>query len=173
MTNTAIAQAVEPLRADAMDRARKAAGMLAEDTLKDQAAHPEQYTYPMGLGNSAWKIQKARRDRFLSLVTTKSDYVPGTGYVESYTRDEEKIAAFIAAAVEAAGLAYTAFIEKLESKVGAHSAATLEGSHVWGYSVLTVTKADGSVERWKTQQIVNVSVHGLLFNQWPSRKMKG
>ena len=44
---------------------------------------------------------------------------------------------------------------------------------MWGYSVLTVTKEDGSVERWKTQQIMNISVLGLLFAQWPSRKMKG
>jgi hypothetical protein len=67
---------------------------------------------------------------------------------------------------------YTAFIQKLEGKVGAHTAAALDGSHVWGFSILTVTKADGTVEKWKTEQIINVSVLGKVFNQWPSRKVK-
>jgi len=157
-----------------MERTRKAAIDLAERTIADQSANPAAYVYPFGMGNREWKMQKARRDRFLSLVDSKSVYDRSMqgGYREIYTRNEEKIAEFVSKAVEAAGAQYTAFIAKLEDKVGAHTAATLEGSHVWGYSFLTVTKADGAVEVWKTQQITNVSVHGLLFNQWPSRKVK-
>jgi hypothetical protein len=34
-----------------------------------------------------------------------------------------------------------------------------------------VTKG-GTVERWKTQQIVNVSRLGKLFNQWPTRQLQ-
>jgi hypothetical protein len=54
-----------------------------------------------------------------------------------------------------------------------HADASITGTHIWGHSVLTVTLPNGTVERWKTQQIVNQSKLGLLFNQWPSRKMKG
>jgi hypothetical protein len=79
---------------------------------------------------------------------------------------------FVAAAIELAATQYVAFVAKLVGKIGAVDSATLAGSHVWGYSILTVTKSDGSSERWQTQQIVNQSKLGTLFNQWPSRKVK-
>ena len=86
--------------------------------------------------------------------------------------NDEKVAKARLDEQAAAALAYDAFIAKLIAKVGDCVAATIDGSHVWGYSHLTVTKADGSVEVWKTQQILNRSVLGTLFNQWPSRRVK-
>lgn len=74
---------------------------------------------------------------------------------------------------EATAAAYDAFICKLVAKVGAGVlCASLEGSHVWGYSILTVTKLDGTVERWKTQQITNYTQYGTPYLQWPTRKVK-
>ncbi|MNE44768.1 hypothetical protein D3C80_1390130 [compost metagenome] len=81
-------------------------------------------------------------------------------------------ALFVKQAQENASAQYDAFIAKLEAKIGEVTAAILSGEHVWGHSILTVTKADGTTEKWKTQMIVNVSVLGNLFNQWPTRKVK-
>lgn len=72
-----------------------------------------------------------------------------------------------------AAMNYDMFICKMVTKVGPDAvSATIEGSHVWGNSILTVTKKGDVVERWHTQTIWNVSKYGLPFNQWPSRKMK-
>jgi len=67
---------------------------------------------------------------------------------------------------------YEEFVAKLIGKIGHVKAAELDGNHVWAHSILTVTKLDGTIERWKTQQITNVSKLGKYFNQWPTRKMK-
>jgi hypothetical protein len=72
-----------------------------------------------------------------------------------------------------AGSRYVSFVAKMVKKIGDVADASLEGNHVWGNSILTITREDGSRERWFTQQIINVSKWGRLFNQWPSRKMKG
>lgn len=61
---------------------------------------------------------------------------------------------------------------KLEMKIGEHLTATLEGNHVWGDSFITVEKANGENERWRTHTILNVSKLGLYFNQFPTRKIK-
>ena len=86
--------------------------------------------------------------------------------VPSNRRAEE----VLARTAEEASLAFDAYIAKLTAKVGECAAAEMNG-HLWDYSILTITRADASVERWKTQCIVNVSVLGKLFNQWPTRKM--
>lgn len=66
---------------------------------------------------------------------------------------------------------FDAYVTKLEAKVGDCVTASVEG-YLWNQSILTVTKADGSVECWKTQMIINVSSLGKLFNQFPTRKLK-
>lgn len=43
------------------------------------------------------------------------------------------------------------------------------GSNVWGYSHIVV---NGGEQRWRTKMIVNVSVYGKPFNQWPTRLVK-
>lgn len=89
----------------------------------------------------------------------------------------EAIERFVQENRDIAAMNYDMFICKMVSKVGPDVvSATIEGSHVWGNSILTVTKKipifGEVVERWHTQTIWNVSKYGLPFNQWPSRKMK-
>lgn len=166
---TAIAAAVEPLRADAISRARDEARKSANAILTDYAAHPGRYDYPNVARTTPreYEEQRARRARLLQLVKNA-----GTTMKPAYERDEAAVERFIDDAARMASEQYTLFIRKLEEKVGVHVSATLEGSHVWGYSTLTVTLADGSIQLWRTQQIVNVSKLGKLYNQWPSRKVK-
>ena len=85
--------------------------------------------------------------------------------------DREEIARFIKNSKEEAAAQYDAFVAKLIRKIGVVETAELTGNHVWSYSYLNVTKADGTKESWKTQMIVNVSKLGKLFNQWPTRKV--
>jgi flagellar basal body rod protein FlgC len=90
------------------------------------------------------------------------------------TRDEVKVQRFISDSEEATADLYNMFVCKLVKKIGAEAvSAKLEGNHVWSYSILTVTLKDGTVQRWKTQQITNCSVLGKYFPQWPTRLMKG
>lgn len=68
---------------------------------------------------------------------------------------------------------YDAYVAKLNMKIGEVTAATLQNlGGVWYNSILTVTKTDGTQERWSTQCILNRSKHNKLFNQFPTRKMK-
>lgn len=68
---------------------------------------------------------------------------------------------------------FLAFASKLELKVGAVTEASLQTLRgVWGESYLYVTTAEGVAQCWKTQTIVNRSVLGKLFFQWPTRIVK-
>lgn len=171
-TLTPVAAAVEPLRAAAVDHAAAQASDLAARTL---AAFESgefvmdltvQQIYTMGRTEKALHAAKADRVKSLTVVVRES------GKPARRVRDDKMIADFIEAAKERANGFYTSFIEKLEKKIGAHTAARLEGNHVWSSSLLFVTKADGSAEKWFTQQIINVSSLGRPFPQWPSRKVK-
>jgi len=88
------------------------------------------------------------------------------------TMDPEECERYIQEQKDDAAIEYDAFVAKLVKKIGKVEGATLQGNHVWGFSILTVSKADGTVEKWKTTQIWNRSKHGKEFPQWPSRKMR-
>ena len=85
--------------------------------------------------------------------------------------DAGRIELFLKQVALDAAADFDAYVGKLTKKVGDVVSAKVEGA-LWQGSRLTVTKADGSIERWNTQQIINVSVLGKLFNQWPTRKQK-
>jgi hypothetical protein len=85
--------------------------------------------------------------------------------------NEAGIARLVADAEAQAGASFDGYVAKLTEKVGECDSAAVVG-YLWQYSHLTVNKG-AVVEVWKTQQIVNVSVLGTLFNQWPTRKVKG
>lgn len=76
-------------------------------------------------------------------------------------------------AVYGARYNFLAYAWKLNTKVGEVVSAKLTTvAGVWGESYLDVTKADGSVIRWKTQTITNHSVYGTPYFQWPTRIVK-
>lgn len=175
----AIEAAVLPLKSDALARAEQEARKLIEKVRTELEAGDWDInavaSWPKNIWAHDYKAQCARTKLFQGL--TKND--PAKGYQISNGRDPLYVVMNDAAAeklVESlkaeAAAQYDAFVAKLTTKIGEVETAELAGNHVWGYSVLTVTKADGSVERWKTQQIVNYSKNHLPFNQWPTRKVK-
>ena len=186
-----VGRIVHPLKADAVksagDRARATIERVRADLeahgwkLKDVAPYPR---------NSYDRPARAKASLYGSL--TKEDEVASRAWYDAapeaegearreYFRagrpeivrmSERGCERHIATAEEVAAFEYDAFICKLVAKVGDCDDAALEGSHVWGHSILTVRKGD-TVERWKTQQIWNVSKLGNPYPQWPTRIVKG
>jgi hypothetical protein len=152
-----------------VDRVREA---LAEHGWDVNAAAP----YPWSL--HGYEADAAREKANLYGRLTKDD--PAKGYQSRgmgnpphfVVMDPKGVANYISWREREAATYYDAFIVKMVAKVGEVRDASIEGSHVWSFSILTVTLADGTIERWKTQEITNYSKLGLAFPQWPSRKLK-
>ena len=122
------------------------------------------------MSKAEYRTAKTRYEMARSLLITRREgvYVDSPVYADAVnTAAIERTLEMVA---ESAGASFDAYVAKLEKKVGAHDSATVVGA-LWNCSVLTVTKGD-KVENWKTQQIINCSSLGTLFNQWPTRLMK-
>jgi hypothetical protein len=172
---TPIAVAVEPLRASAVQRAAEYAEEYIAGVMANLARNGwdlnQAFPSPrIGMDRFAYAVASMQRANASRLTSwTKVSLRHGEPCI--VVRSDKGCAKFVQDAKDDADASYTAFIAKLEAKVGEHQRATLEGNHVWGYSVLTALTADGE-QRWKTQQIVNISKLGKVFNQWPTRLVK-
>lgn len=178
MTNP-IEAVVAPLKADAIESAaqyamnmvEKVKAKLEESGWDLNAAAP----YPHGcMGRNEYQLKHSTHTLFCRL--TKTDESKKQTYNFRSPRyvviDSDKVSRFIEDARTQAGFQYDAFVAKLVAKIGECSSAKLTGNHVWSHSILTVQKASGE-ESWKTQTIINTSKLGTVFNQWPTRKLKG
>lgn len=178
MTTNLIALAVEPLRSEAMDRAEaKAKEVLlgiSEKLTENNFDRDLFAPYPKGTDFSGYAPKKAYYD--LVRRCTKTNWPNASRSMKDPDigkMDFDVSAKFVKDAREDASAQYDAFIAKLTTKVGEGVVkAELTGNHVWGYSFLFVTLEDGSVQKWKTQMILNVSKLGKIFNQFPTRKVK-
>lgn len=174
-----VTAAVLPLKEQAQDRAEQEArqmiktalNLLEENGWDARAVAP--YPDSLRVGREQYRRMKAKHDFVLRITTTDhSKYYGsfrGPHYVLRCPEHEER---FVKLARDEAAAQYDMFVIKLVGKVGPVTEAKLEGSHVWGHSFLTVRNADGTQDIWKTQQIVNRSGLGTMFNQWPTRKLK-
>lgn len=181
MPKTPVRIAVEPLLKEAEDSAVISATNFIQKVTEDLASSgwdinkcaPYPSNVGVRMGHHDYHRMKAKYNLYHSLVTDASPSNLPRKVSDSYIVkiDPERQSRFIEDARRDAALQYESFIQKLENKIGGHSEAVLEGSHIWGYSILTVTTPEG-IERWKTHTIINVSKLGKLFNQYPSRKVK-
>ena len=174
-TSNAIELAVMPLKVVAIERAEKEAKELiirCTKILKDNGFDLNKVApYPSyKLNRNDYDIASSRYKLFRMFTRTRP--YRKMNEPEICVIDVNLIKKFIELSKEDASAQYDAFVAKLICKIGKVSEAKLTGNHVWSFSILTVTKADGTVENWKTQMIVNVSKLGKLFNQWPTRKVK-
>lgn len=185
-----LVEALEPTRAGAMDRAeeqarewaavRRAALEAAGNhlfTLYPEPAHPGRVSH----WSNEYQAYRAERKRIESLRAAY--FLIGKFADRCIDRDgtmvrlfeitDASIDAFVEKVRKQASDNHDAFVAKLTSKIGAPVlSASLFGDHVWDFSNLTVETAEGR-QIWRTQMIVNCSVLGKLFNQWPSRQVKG
>jgi hypothetical protein len=183
MTNP-IAAAVAPLKDRAIAGATEAAKKQIERIHAKLAEHgwDVDKAAPRGRSMKDSKAVYRQKNAEHQLFWAVTELVPRTTYAvnpPSIMRPSaEREAKFIAEAQADAAAQYEAFVAKLTAKVteslGSEPVAAelFSMGGVWGYSTVRVTAADGRVENWKTQQIINVSVLGKLFNQWPTRKVK-
>jgi hypothetical protein len=169
--------AVAPLKNDAIERAAQEASRMV-DHFRRRLAECENNAdilAPRPAYNDPSYKEKSARRALLNSLTVSLKGVLRHNEPDIRAMDDKNISYFIDQAKLDAAAQYDAFITKLMHKVGFCTSAELDGNHVWGYSILTVTYTDTDgqhQERFKTQMIVNVSKHGKLFNQWPTRKIK-
>lgn len=177
-----IEQLVQPLKLDAMNSASLRTLNTMERVKNDLEAAGGNINkcapYPSSLKMNKHDYLRAKMRYDLFHRLTRRDKTKPVSYRPSdpqyYVMCEDRMATYLANAVEAAASQYEAFVMKLCHKIGVDDVVggQLEGNHVWGESFITVKRKDGSRETWKTQQIWNVSKLGLDFPQWPSRKLK-
>lgn len=175
MTNP-VQAAVEPLKSDAIARAEKEARAIVDRLAKQlaDAGNDVAIVAPRprtDIGRNGYLEMRSKRDMFNRIVRYRDKYRSFNG-PQIADVCPELVERFVENSKRDAGLQYDAFVQKLVSKVGEATAAEIAGNHVWSRSTLTVTHPDGTTTRWRTQMIVNVSKLGLLFNQWPTRKVK-
>lgn len=174
-----IEQAVLPLKSDAVQRAEQDAKQIIANVEKNLSENGWDINIvsPYPSTNISWEefvLKNSRRKLYMYLTTKADSQQRGNSLHGAYIvkMNPATINMFIEESERMAEIEYDEFVFKLNNKIGEVVDAELSGNHVWGYSILTVTLPNGEVQRWKTQQIVNTSKLGKLFNQWPSRKIK-
>ncbi len=176
-----IAQAVEPLKTQAMDRAEKCARSVVEDVRKQLAKNNNDVRacapYPSSrLGRREYMQALAKYQTFDHLTTWRD--AAGVHYRAHHDPlivdvDAKKVSKFVKESREQAAFQFEVYVEKLNKKIGAVSSARLSDTYsVWNYSLLHVQLPAGDRQIWKTRIIVNVSKLGKVFNQFPTRLMK-
>ena len=171
-----IEAAVAHLRSEAIARAEKETQTLVDRMIQDLVAVDmdldKAAPYPKAnIDKAAYQQAMTRRSMFLNIArSVKHTRRPSDPFTVEVTN--EAINRVLTQAAENAAAEYDAFVAKLIGKIGEVSEAELFGNHVWGNSMLHVTKLDGTKECWKTQMIINISKLGKLFNQFPTRKVK-
>lgn len=154
---------------------------LAEADWEINVAFPYPTTYgPKAIRNRA-AYKAAVEDHLFAMMLTAEDETRNKKYRSpndpNYrVRNQGNIDRAIQRVREAADFDFQQFIIKLTGKIGLDDVETviLDEQHkwLWDYSILHVTRNDGTKEKWKTQIITKVSCLGNVFNQWPTRKVK-
>lgn len=165
-----VAVAIEPLKVEAQNDAEASAleTIANVSTRLEEAGGDLDVVAPRANRKApAWERDAADGWRSLIQQVASPEGCPARWRVSKDRCDE-----FVARSRRLAGEQFEAFAHKLVGKIGEATAASIKEQGVWEWSILTVIKADGSVQRWKTQRIVNRSYRGTMFYQWPTRLMK-
>ena len=172
----AIAIAVEPIKQASIDAAVEATKeVIAAYKAKLEAADWDlNVAFPRPSHNTSratYMAQKARHDFAYSLVrAVKCSRRPSEPFLVEWC--EEDVEYVIKTAAKDAALQYEAYVVKLVKKVGVCDSAVMGFMNgVWYDSNLVVIKGE-TKEVWNTKCIVNRSVYGKVFNQFPTRLRK-
>lgn len=170
-----VGRALHAAKERAVQSARESAVKKIAQLRKDLETHGWDIRAAAPVPNSHWdrdyKAARARRAVYESITkSVDSSYNRNGPLIVEI--NQSAVDRFISNSEQSAALQYDMFICKMVSKVGDVTDAAIEGDHVWGHSILTVNLPNGEQQRWKTQQIVNYSVYGNPYLQWPSRIVK-
>lgn len=177
-----IAKAIEPQKAECVNRAEQAYINHVENVIKPLLAEHgydinKAAPRPNGMRDSraayVFKVNKRAEIQAITESANKNEfgYRPH-GAPELVRISEPRYARMREQVRKDAGESFDAYVAKLTAKVGEGVVEALVMGHLWEHSILTVTMIDTSIQHWKTQQIINVSCLGKVFNQWPTRRMK-
>lgn len=171
--------AIEPLRQISVDNAEKKATSVVKAAIEILESNDWDLSLvaPRPSSNMWDRVAYNEQNSKYLLYVAITDGVADdnrSSYRKMRIRNIEREQKYINNAKEEANFAFDKYVAKMISKIGDVDSAELSNvyaNNVWGYSILTVVK-DGVKTNWKTQQIINCSKLGNLFNQWPTRKMK-
>lgn len=169
-----ILAAVEPLRADAIARAeQRVRNWVARiEAELDAVGNDLQVYAPYPRGTDGDYKQKLAFRKAVEAIVAHAGVSRRISDPEIVSISAEKVERFVRDARENASASFDAYAAKLASKVGEIRSASICGASLWDGSLLTVETEAGATQRWHTQQIVNVSSLGKVFNQWPTRLRK-
>jgi hypothetical protein len=66
---------------------------------------------------------------------------------------------------------FDAFLYKMAGKIGTPITRAALSGVIWDGCTVEVATATGETQIWTTKCILNQSVYGKLFNQWPTRRI--
>jgi hypothetical protein len=175
MKQNNIAIAVEPIKQASIDAAVEATReVIAAYKQKLEAANWDlNVAFPrpsINTSRATYMAQKSRHDFARSLVTPVGFPRRSEPYLVAWC--EEGVARALDQAAKDAALQYESYVYKLVKKVGDCDDAKMGFNNgVWFDSNLVVTKGE-TKQVWNTKCIVNRSVYGKVFNQFPTRLRK-
>lgn len=176
VTASPIAVAIEPLRALSVNSAERKARSIIADAHKELAAGG--YDLKVVAPRPSRKLMTTEEYERMTakriLLASLTDRASSSGVdSEVCVQSDSAEARFIEQAKAGASFEFDKYVVKMVEKIGSVVSAELDSrfsNNLWSYSILNVVTAGGEQQQWKTQQIVNVSKLGKLFNQWPTRQ---
>lgn len=172
-----VAIVVEPLRQSAMDNAEK---YVRADVVEAYAALE---TAKWDLDVAAPRVrggfdpQETEKRRFYGTITKSVRGYEIKGQPNTVEKNPAGVEYLVKQARRDAEASFIGYVNKLVGKIGDDvkhvELRGIDKSNLWARSELTISRADGSVEKWLTQQIWNRSILGKSFPQWPTRQTEG
>ena len=176
-----IQKAIEPMRTAAMDKAEamcrdrieKAWKELEEANWDLKTAAP----FPSSLKDSREDYRrKSEKHYFMQKITSPVKSCLNMHEPDYRTKNEDGAKSLIAQVRRDASFAFDKYVLKLGKKVGEEKpfavVTVTSENDLWFNSLLKLTEQNGEFETWKTRTIVNCSIYGKFFFQWPTRKVK-
>lgn len=178
-TQHIVTQAVAAMREEAKTSTRNAATAFLKQLRKKVEAQPDlNILAPRATGANFSQAKYRTVEAYRSLVSraTKRDHTERA--FDKVVWSDEAAAYYVESAVALAEKSYEDYVIKLIGKVDPEGQGVIaadlarESRNIWSQSTLHVTLADGTQQTWKTKMILNVSVYGKVFNQFPTRRVK-
>jgi hypothetical protein len=126
--------------------------------------------YPSGnLGKSEYRLQLAKRNHATAYFKHVDAYRTLRG-PEIMVEKPDAEARLRTLAKQEADANVDSYLAKMAGKIAKEAASATTNGRIWESARLEVVCADGEKQVWHTQCILNQSVYGKLFNQWPTRR---
>ena len=179
-TKDLVKAAIEPVKTASVNRALDLMTDQIQRTLSElEVAYSwdrnAMAPYPSSLKYTRIEFQALlHKYHFVRRITSSVNGVRNPKDPDFGQRYEQGIAYLMGETKKEAEAAFDAYREKLAKKIGeGASSVTLvtQTLDLWKESTLEVVCFDGQTRFWKTKTIVNCSVYGKLFLQWPTRKV--